>query len=148
MPNPLFVLLLILVGAPLAELYVLIEVGGVIGAVPTIALSVFTAILGAWLVRVQGLSVLLRAQAQMARKEMPAFELLEGVVLLVTGIALLLPGFITDAIGFALLLPPLRRALILGWLQRRGTLHPVDIEVQVHDREPGRIIDGSFRRED
>ena len=124
MINPVLLFLLFFVSAPLIELYLLIEVGSVIGAVPTIVLSVFTAVLGGALVRMQGFAVLFRAQGQMANQEVPALELMEGALLLLVGFALLLPGFITDAIGFLLLISPLRRWLIVRWLKARGTLQP------------------------
>ena len=120
MLNPAILFLLFFVGAPLVELYLLIEVGSQIGALPTIALSVFTAVLGGMLVRMQGFAVLFRAQSQMANKEIPALELMEGAMLLLVGLALLLPGFITDAIGFLLLLPP-TRAPVRSALKRRFT---------------------------
>jgi len=149
MISPVFLFLVFFVGAPLVELYLLIEVGSVIGALPTILLSVFTAILGGLLVRLQGFSVLFRAQSQMARDELPALELMEGAMLLLVGLALLLPGFITDAIGFLLLIPPLRRMFIVRWLKSRGTLRPV------HGARPGdpeqrsdRVIEGDWKRED
>jgi UPF0716 protein FxsA len=144
---PLLIALAVFVGAPLVELYVLIEVGGEIGALPTIALSVFTAVLGGLLVRMQGLSVVLRVQQALGREELPAIELLEGAVLLATGVLLLLPGFITDALGFLMLVPALRRALIVAWLRRRGNLRP-------GGRGPGPdagsqgYIEGEFRRDD
>ncbi len=143
---PLLLFLAVFVGAPLVELYVLIEVGTEIGAIPTIALSVFTAVLGGLLVRLQGLSVVVRVQQALARDELPAIELLEGALLLATGVLLLLPGFITDVLGFLMLLPPLRRALIIGWLRRRGTLRP-----GAQPRGPGAsaqdYIEGEYRRE-
>lgn len=144
---PLLIFLSIFVGAPLIELYLLIEVGSVIGALPTIALSLFTAALGGWLVRMQGFSVLFRAQTQMANREVPAIELLEGALLLLVGLALLLPGFVTDAVGFALLIPPLRRALIVRWLKARGTLQPGEVRVHTETRSE-RIIEGDYKRED
>ncbi len=146
MTHPLLLFLAIFVIAPLVELYVLIEVGARIGAFSTIALSVFTAVLGGWLVRLQGFAVLYRVQGTMARGEVPALELLEGAMLLLTGLALLLPGFITDAVGFALLIPPLRRALILWYLRRNGTLRPGPPP----PRPPssGGFIEGDFRRDD
>jgi UPF0716 protein FxsA len=148
MLNPAILFLLIFVGAPLVELYLLIEVGSVIGALPTIALSVFTAVLGGMLVRMQGFAVLFRAQSQMANKELPAIELLEGVVLLLVGLALLLPGFITDAVGFLLLIPALRRWLILRWLKARGTLQPAPGAQPQAETRSERIIEGEYRRED
>lgn len=142
----LLIFLLLFVGAPLVELYVLIEVGSGIGALPTILLSIFTAVLGGWLVRYQGLSVLFRVQHMLDAGETPALEVLEGAVLLVTGLLLLLPGFITDAFGFLMLIPPVRRLLILAFLQRRGLLRP-------GERPPGPdaskgYIEGEYRRED
>lgn len=148
MLSPGFLFLLIFVGAPLVELYLLIEVGSVIGAVPTIALSVFTAVLGGLLVRMQGFAVLFRAQAQMANKEVPALELMEGALLLLVGLALLLPGFITDAVGFLLLISPLRRWLIIRWLKARGTLQPVPGTSDQPETRSDRIIEGEFRRDD
>jgi UPF0716 protein FxsA len=149
MRNPALLFLLIFVGAPLVELYLLIEVGSVIGALPTIVLSVFTAVLGGMMVRLQGFSVLFRAQEQMARDSVPAVELLEGALLLLVGIALLLPGFVTDAIGFLLLIPGLRRAIIVRWLKTRGTMQPVDgVGPRPPEQRSDRIIDGEWRRED
>ena len=143
--NPLLVFLVIFVGAPLIELYVLIEVGGEIGALPTIALSIFTALLGGLLVRLQGFSVLFRAQEQMAREEVPAIELLEGAMLLLVGLALLLPGFITDAIGFLLLITPIRRAVIIRVLRSRGILRPGE-PLRPQDGSTQGYIEGEFRR--
>jgi len=148
MISPLFLFLLFFVAAPLVELYLLIEVGSEIGAVPTIALSVFTAILGGALVRMQGFAVLFRAQSQMANEEVPAIELLEGALLLVVGLALLLPGFITDAIGFLLLIPPLRRGLVVRWLKARGTLSPAPAARPGPETRSDRVIEGEYRRDE
>ena len=136
---PLFFLLF--VGVPLVELYLLIQVGSEIGALPTIALSILTAAIGTVLVRVQGFSVLLRVRDMLDRGDVPAIEVLDGALLLIAGLMLLLPGFITDALGFLLLIPPLRRRLILRFVR----------VVPVHPRPgqgPGpRVIEGEFRRE-
>jgi UPF0716 protein FxsA len=153
MINPLFLFLIFFVGAPLVELYLLIEVGSEIGALPTILLSIFTAVLGGTLVRMQGFAVLFRAQTQIANEGVPALELLEGALLLLVGLALLLPGFITDAIGFLLLIPPLRRFLIVRWLKARGTLQPgpgagPGAGPQGPEQRSDRIIEGDWRRED
>ena len=148
MSSPALIFLLIFVGAPLLELYLLIEVGSVIGALPTIALSVFTAVLGGLLVRIQGFGVLFRVQAAMERREVPALELLEGAMLLLTGLALLLPGFITDAVGFLLLIPPLRRWIIVHWLKARGGLRPAAGGPGASQSRPDRIIEGDYRRDD
>ena len=135
-------LLLLLIGIPVIELYVLIEVGSGIGAFPTVWLVVLTAALGIGRVRRQGLSVLARVRASVERDEPPALELAEGALLLLAGLALLIPGFVTDAVGFLLLVPPLRRHLVLTWVRR----------AQAHGRGPRpdgpRVIEGDWRRED
>lgn len=149
--NPLFIFLLFFVGAPLFELYVLIEVGSEIGALPTILLSIFTAVLGGLLVRLQGFAVLFRAQQQMAQQQTPAIELMEGAMLLVVGLALMLPGFITDAIGFLLLITPVRRAVIVWVLRSRGVMKPggpVHQPGEKTGQETSGYIEGEFRRED
>lgn len=144
--NPVLLVLLLFVLAPLGELYVLIEVGGEIGAGPTILLSLFTAFLGGWLVRMQGLSVLFRVQQTLAVGELPAVEMLEGAVLMVTGVLLLLPGFITDAAGFLMLVPPLRRGLIIWLLRHANIMRPVARSPEAqHFRH---LIEGEYKRHD
>lgn len=101
------------------EIYLLIEVGGLIGALPTIFLVIFTAVLGIFLLRVQGFSTLQKVRRSLARGEIPATAMLEGMVLMLAGVLLVLPGFFTDTVGFLLLVPPLRRRLA-GWLLARG----------------------------
>ncbi|WP_457667303.1 FxsA family protein [Thiolapillus sp.] len=149
--NPGIIFLLILVGAPLVELYVLIEVGSEIGALPTILLSIFTAILGAYLVRMQGVSVLVRVQNTLARGEAPALEMLEGAMIMMSGVMLLFPGFITDIFGFLMLVPPLRRKFILAMLKRSGGLSPAgapqDGSADVEIRRVN-VIQGEYRRDD
>mgnify|MGYP005854172299 CR=1 FL=1 len=110
----LFLLFLVI---PLIEIFFLIQVGQVIGAGWTIFLVVATAVLGAFLLRLQGFQTLQRAQTSMSRGEIPAIEMMEGLCLLVCGALLLTPGFVTDIIGFALLIPPLRQLLILQMMK-------------------------------
>lgn len=109
---------------PVAEIYVLIQVGGVLGVLPTIGLIVFTAVLGSMLIRSQGLATLAGVRTSMEHGEVPAIQLMEGMCLLVAGALLLTPGFVTDSVGFILLVPPLRRAMILTVLER-GVLRTV-----------------------
>ncbi len=111
-------LVLLFLAVPLAEIYLLIHVGGIIGAGWTAVLVVATAVLGAVLVKAQGFATLDRIRAQLERREFPAMEVLEGVFLLVAGALLLTPGFLTDAVGFACLTPPLRHAVIRYALKR------------------------------
>ena len=104
-------LLLAFILVPLAEIAVLIKVGGVIGLVPTLALIVLTAVVGTWMLRHQGFSVLARAQRQLEQGVMPVSEVFEGLCLLVAGALLLTPGFLTDAAGALLLVPQVRALL-------------------------------------
>lgn len=113
---PLFAVLFFII--PLVEIYFLIQVGSVIGVLPTILLVVLTAVVGAFLLRQQGLSTLARFQSSVAQGEVPAGALLEGVMLIIGGALLMTPGFFTDAIGFACLLPFSRKWLAKAMLTR------------------------------
>jgi UPF0716 protein FxsA len=143
-------LLLLFFTVPLLEAYLLIEVGQAIGALQTIAAVVATAIIGAFLVRYQGITTVLRLQKQTARGELPARALFDGACLLVAGALLLTPGFATDAVGFALLTPPFR-----SWAFRRleGRLMvqmgPFEQGGQrPRDPEDPHTIEGQFRERD
>ena len=117
------ILLVLLVAVPFLEIAAFIEIGGRIGLTATLALVVATAVAGMALLRHQGLAVLERAQRTLARHELPIPEIVDGVCLLVAGVLLLTPGFLTDAVGFALMIPPLRRALtrpLWRYLAARG----------------------------
>ena len=143
--SPFQVLFLVFLVVPLAEIYLLIEIGGVIGVSWTILLVVFTAVLGAWLVRVQGIAALTRVQQSLERGEVPALELMEGVCLLIAGALLLTPGFVTDAVGFVCLTPALRRQAIRAFLAR------VAIDTQSASRRPdqaGSTLEGEYRKID
>ena len=101
-------LLLLFIIVPAMELGLLIQVGIYLGTWPTLALIVFTGIVGAYLARLQGLSVLTRAQEQMSRGELPAGSLADGVMILIAGALLMTPGILTDVLGFSLLVPAFR----------------------------------------
>ena len=131
---------------PLLEIFLLIQVGGWIGAWPTVALVVFTAVLGAWLLRYQGLMTLRRVQASLARGEVPALELLEGAMLIFGGALLLTPGFFTDTLGFICLAPLLRRKMI-AWVLRHGLAFSAGGPSAQHHQGP-RTFEGEFRRDD
>lgn len=107
-----FLVLLVVLGLPIVEIWLMIEIGQDIGALPTVALILATAAFGMLLFRVQGMATLARAQDHLDRGETPVGELLSGLGLLVAGLMLLIPGFLTDAIGLVLFLPPVRRLLI------------------------------------
>ena len=146
--NPVGVLFLLFLLIPLVEIYFLIQVGSVVGAIPTVALVVFTALLGAMLLRFQGLATLQRTRSTLSQGQVPAMEMFEGVLLLFSGALLLTPGFVTDAIGFLFLIPPLRK-IVIHWFLKRFT-----INTQQFGNPPGAsgsgpyTIEGDYRRED
>ncbi|OSQ45831.1 FxsA family protein [Thalassospira sp. MCCC 1A01428] len=109
-----FILFGIFVVMPIVEIAVFIQAGELIGLWPTIAIVVLTAILGTSLMRVQGLQTLAKAQQELDQGEMPLGPLFDGVCILIAGILLLTPGFVTDTMGFLLLIPPLRRVIGAG----------------------------------
>lgn len=135
----LFLLFLLV---PLVEIYILIQVGEWVGALPTLLLVVLTALVGASLVRMQGISTFMQVQANLAQGHMPAIALLEGVVILCAGALLLTPGFVTDAVGFACLVPPWRRRGINRLLQRHLS------NIAERNSTSGRIIDGEYSRDE
>ncbi|MFD2175951.1 FxsA family protein [Veronia pacifica] len=99
------VILFLFIVVPIVEIALFIQVGGFLGLWTTIALVLITAVLGASLVRSQGLQTLMSAQSRMQHGELPAQEIMEGVLLAVAGVLLLTPGFMTDAMGMTVLLP-------------------------------------------
>ena len=121
MPLLLFFLFLCI---PLGEIAVFIEVGDWIGLWPTIATVILTALIGTALIRQQGIATLMEAQRKMARNEVPVAEMLHGFFLVIGGILLLIPGFITDAMGFLLLIPAVRHYLTARAVQRMRPLNP------------------------
>ena len=125
--------LLLFMLIPIVEMWILIEVGGWIGALPTIGLVVLTATIGLSLLKQQGLSTLMRARRKMDEGAIPASELVSGVMIAVGGALLLTPGFVTDALGFALLIPQTRQWLLFKLIDRyrdkiviEGEFHRVD----------------------
>ena len=118
---PLLFLLFLVV--PFAELYVLIQVGQVIGALPTIGLLIAVSVVGAWLVKREGFATLARARERIEAGQVPGKEIVDGVLILFAGALLVTPGFLSDVAGVLLLLPPVRatlRGATVGWLARRA----------------------------
>lgn len=99
------ILLLLFIFVPIIEIGLFIQVGGFLGLWPTITLVLITAFVGASLVRSQGIQTLMSVQGRLQQGEMPAQQILEGVMLAVAGVLLLTPGFMTDALGMLVLLP-------------------------------------------
>ena len=133
--------LLIFFITPIVEMYLLIEVGGYIGAWPTIALVMITAVIGVTLLRIQGLNTLTRGLGRLQDGQLPAREMVEGLLLAVAGALLLTPGFVSDLAGFILLSPLLRAAIADRVLARvqvvEGPLYGTGAFYQGSPRSPG-----------
>ena len=115
----IFIILFLVV--PIIEIYFLIQIGSIIGAFPTILLILSTAIIGAFLLKQQGLSTLMRFQNNLSTGILPAQELVEGILLAVGGALLMTPGFVTDAMGFACLIP-FTRKLLAQYIMTRSSI--------------------------
>lgn len=144
-------LLLALIAVPLIEIGLFIEVGGWIGLWPTLAAIVLTAVIGAALLRRQGLKAVTEAQTTMERGEVPIRPVFDVACLFFAGAFLLTPGFLTDAVGFALLVPPVRAAIgyrLWEWARRRGRVHVHGAGPRGPGGRPGRgrpgVIDAEY----
>lgn len=146
--SSLLIVALPLILLPLAELWLLIQVGSWIGAFPTLLLCLGSAALGVTLVRHQGFAVMGCLSGALAQGEPVAQDLLDGALLLLAGLLLLIPGLFSDLLGLVLLIPPLRRLVV-----QQVLIGLVAREVQVQEgRTPEgvpspRVIEGEYRRE-
>ncbi|ART81137.1 FxsA protein [Oceanisphaera avium] len=129
---------LVFVAATLLEIFVFIEVGAALGTWSTIALILLSAIVGLSLVRIQGFYTLMEVQRKISAGEPPAKEVLAGIMLALSGVLLVLPGFVSDILGLVLLLPPVRHWLVERWLSK----------VVLHSQTQGHTFSGEFHRTD
>ncbi len=150
MPIPLLMFIVI----PFIEIMLILRVSDEIGGLYTVLLVLGTAIIGINLLKRQGFSTLTRFQQRLQRGEIPAQEILEGMMIAFAGALLLTPGFLTDSIGFSLLFPPIRRALakrtlnsgkfmFMGGMQAGGT----SFQQGPSSGKQGDTFDGEFRNE-
>ena len=150
-------LLVALIGVPLIEIALFIEIGGLIGLWPTLALVVLTAMLGSWQLRAQGLATLNRGRQQLDLGQLPTRELFDGFCLVIAGALLLTPGFLTDIVGFALFVPAFRDWLRQVVASRMATASETRVWVDgeevrpghhghgPHEQGRGTVIDGEYR---
>jgi UPF0716 protein FxsA len=110
--------LLLLVIGPIVELWFILQVADVIGGWQTIGLLLFEGILGSWLIKRQGRSVIRRIDERLRASDLPTTELADGLLILIAGVLMLTPGFLTDIVGFALLFPPTRAVARIALLRR------------------------------
>lgn len=144
--------LLLFILIPIVELTVLIQVGAKIGSLTTVALVFLTAIVGVALIRRQGLATHLKAQEKIRRGEMPASEVAEGFMLALAGVCLLIPGFVTDALGALLLISPLRKAVAtsvaMDFLKKRMNMRSAWSQQDPRGQgQSHHIIEGEYRSE-
>ncbi|MEP2531674.1 FxsA family protein [Shimia sp.] len=139
-------LLLIFVAVPLIEIALFIQVGGLIGLWPTLGIVLLTAIAGTWLVRTQGVMAIGNLQRSFSELNDPTEPLAHGAMILIAGALLLTPGFFTDSVGFALLMPPVRMA-VFGYLRKRVSVKSFSMGATSQTQRPSAradIIDGEF----
>jgi len=143
---PLFVIFVVI---PLLEIAVFIQVGSAIGVGTTLFLTFLTAVIGASLLRWQGLETWKKANDSLGRNELPLQEVFDGVCLLIAGATLLTPGFVTDTIGFLLFIPPLRMALF-SWIRKmhedgrfKMNVHYSSYDMNRNPRGPN-VIDAEY----
>ena len=102
---------LIFIGLPVIEIFLLVEIGGRVGALNTVALIFLTAIIGVYLAKLQGIQTLRSGVVNLYRNKIPIYELVSGASIAIAALLLIIPGFFTDVIGFLLLVPLTRRVL-------------------------------------
>ena len=146
---------LVFFSIPIVEMYLLIEVAERIEALPTIVLVMLTAVLGVSLIRQQGLSTLTKGIGRLNQAEIPAAEIIEGVLLAVAGAFLITPGFLTDFIGFMIIIPIIRRIIALMLLKRMAAR--ADFRTNGHEfgggsdktrDTSGSVIEGEYEKKD
>jgi UPF0716 protein FxsA len=138
-------LFLAFLAVPIIEIALFIQVGGAIGMWPTLGIVILTAILGTWLVRTQGRAAMGQLRTSFSELQDPTEPLAHGAMILIAGALLLTPGFFTDAVGFALLMPPVRLA-VFRYVRARINVQRFDMGPQPRPRGPSKddIIDGEF----
>ena len=140
-----FKLLVLFILIPVAELYLFMTLGDMLGIGTTLAIIVLTAFLGAALTKSQGARAMERFRQASAEGRLPHKEVLDGLLILLAGAVLLTPGFLTDTVGFLLLIPP-ARAVIRGWLAKylKGKIHVMTPPTGRQDRPPSPPGDDGF----
>ncbi|TNE75586.1 MAG: FxsA family protein [Gammaproteobacteria bacterium] len=145
----LFVLFIVM---PIVEMWLLITVGQQIGALPTIGLVLLTAVVGLSLLRQQGFATLFRARTKLDAGELPALEMAEALILAICGALLLTPGFVTDVVGFAGLVPVVRRRLVSLLVARMEVVSYSEYQVRrpgerQSSDDKGQVVEGEYWRD-
>ena len=125
-------IILFIIGIPLIEIYLMIKVGGTIGAFNTIFLIFFTAAAGIFFARLEGFRALRSGFQQLVKNEIPIYEIISGAVLAFAALLLIIPGFLTDLMGFLLIIPVTRKILIKN------------ISSKYKNRDSGNTVEGDY----
>ena len=128
--------ILFIIGVPAIEIYLMIKVGGVIGALNTILLIFFTAITGVYFAKIAGLNALKSGLGQLLKNEIPIYEIISGAALAFAALLLIIPGFLTDIVGFLLIIPITRKFFIKSISSKFNNKH--------NDKN---IIEGTFEED-
>ena len=131
------VVILFIIGIPLIEIYLMIKVGGVIGAFNTIFLIFFTAITGIYFAKLEGLSAIRSGFTQLVKHEIPIYEIISGAALAFAALLLIIPGFLTDLVGFLLIIPITRKFFIksISSKLRKKKDNEITIEGNIEENE-------------
>ena len=131
------VVILFIIGIPLIEIYLMIKVGGVIGAFNTIFLIFFTAITGIYFAKLEGLNAIRSGFTQLVKHEIPIYEIISGAALAFAALLLIIPGFLTDFVGFLLIIPITRNFFIrsISSKLRKKKDNEIIIEGSIEDNE-------------
>ena len=124
--------ILFIIGIPIIEIYIMIKVGGVIGPLNTVLLIFFTAIAGVYFAKMQGLNTIKSGFNQLVKNEVPIYEIISGAALAFAALLLIIPGFLTDIVGFLLIIPITRKFFIRS------------ISLKFNRKKNEDIIEGSF----
>ena len=130
--------ILFIITVPLIEIYLMIKVGSTIGAFNTIFLIFFTAITGVYFAKIAGINTIRSGFSQLINNELPVYEIISGAALALAAVLLIIPGFLTDFIGFLLILPMTRKILI----------NSISVEINKKKKKNENIIEGNVEEDD
>ena len=129
------VVILFIIGIPLIEIYLMIKVGGAIGAFNTIFLIFFTAITGIYFAKLEGLNAIRSGFTQLVKHEIPIYEIISGAALAFAALLLIIPGFLTDLVGFLLIIPITRKFFIKSISSKLRKENEIIIEGSIEENE-------------
>ena len=127
---------LLFIGVPALEVFIMIKIGGKIGALNTVSLIFFTAIIGIYFARLEGLRTIKAGLTNMYQNKVPVYEMISGASIAIAALLLIIPGFFTDTIGFLLLIPFTRRMLIIFFIKKN--------KISTKKEKNNNVVDGEI----